>query len=232
MFKKAAGNKIYLRGEVALVVIAILNSFSVYLMLHSRGGISSISSVPYVFSEALPQISLGAWTYIFQTSLIICLMIMRRKFVLNYVFAFFVGGAFSVMMDVHALWIDPLPQSLPYCILYFAISFVCLAFGIALSNHCTLPIIPTDLFPRELALILNRPYKQVKTLFDLSCLTITVVLCISCLGEIRGIGIGTVLCAFTMGKTIAIMGTWLTHHFVFVSFLSPAPQIEEAKEKL
>ena len=34
------------RGEFALCIIAVLNSFAVYLMLYSGAGISSISSVP------------------------------------------------------------------------------------------------------------------------------------------------------------------------------------------
>lgn len=51
------------RGEQALCIIAVLNSFAVYLMLYSGAGISSISSVPYVISEVLPIWSLGTWTY-------------------------------------------------------------------------------------------------------------------------------------------------------------------------
>ena len=41
------------RGELALCIIAVLNSFAVYLMLYSGAGISSISSVPYALSLAL-----------------------------------------------------------------------------------------------------------------------------------------------------------------------------------
>lgn len=69
------------RGEFALCIIAVLNSFAVYLMLYSGAGISSISSVPYIISEVLPVLSLGTWTYLFQTSLVAVLMLLRRKFV-------------------------------------------------------------------------------------------------------------------------------------------------------
>ena len=128
------------------------------------------------------------------------------------------------MMDVHALWIDKLPLSPVLRVVYFLISFAALTLGIALSNHCKLPIIPTDLFPRELAVILNKPYKTVKTRFDLGCLTVTVVLSLLFLHGIRGIGIGTVFCALVMGRCIFWVGERLTRHFVFVSFLSPHPE--------
>ena len=134
------------------------------------------------------------------------------------------GFAFGEMMDVHALWIDKLPLTPVLRVVYFLISFAALTLGIALSNHCKLPIIPTDLFPRELAVILNKPYKTVKTRFDLGCLTVTVVLSLLFLHGIRGIGIGTVFCALVMGRGIFWVGERLTRHFVFVSFLAPHPE--------
>lgn len=212
------------RGELALCIIAVLNSFAVYLMLYSGAGISSISSVPYVISEVLPIWSLGTWTYIFQTSLVAALMLLRRRFVPRYLLAFLVGFAFGEMMDVHALWINKLPLSPMLRVLYFFISFAALALGIALSNCCKLPIIPTDLFPRELAAILNKPYKTVKTCFDLGCLTLTVTISLIFLHDIRGIGVGTVFCAFVMGRCISWAGEKLTRRYVFVSFLSPQPK--------
>ena len=51
------------RGELALAVAVVINSFSVVLMLYSGAGISTISGVPYAFSEVLTFFSLGTWTY-------------------------------------------------------------------------------------------------------------------------------------------------------------------------
>ena len=38
------------RGELALLIVVLINSFGVVLMLDSGAGISAISSVPYAFS--------------------------------------------------------------------------------------------------------------------------------------------------------------------------------------
>ena len=94
-----------LRGELALLVVVLINSLGVVLMLYSGSGISAISSVPYAFSEVFKNISLGIWTYIFQGLLVLSLMIMRKKFVAPYLFSFVVGFAFSEMLDVHEMWI-------------------------------------------------------------------------------------------------------------------------------
>ena len=203
------------RGELALAIAVALNSFGVVLMLYSGSGISAISSVPYAFSEVFPFLSLGTWTYLFQGALILTLMVLRRRFVVSYLFSFVVGFVFSQLLDVHEGWIDVLPTSLGWCVAYFIVSYLLLCFGIALSNRCKLPIVPTDLFPRELAQITGLPYPRIKISFDAICLTVTAGMTFLFLGHLKGIGIGTVLAALTMGKVIRIMGAWLDKHFVF-----------------
>ena len=209
-----------LRGDLALLVVVIINSLGVVLMLHSGSGISAISSVPYAFSEVFPALSLGTWTYIFQGALVLTLMILRRKFVPSYLFSFVVGFAFSEMLNVHKLWVDTLPTSVPERILYFVISYILLCIGIALSNRCGLPIIPTDLFPRELADITKIRYSRIKVSYDVICLAITGVMTVLLLGHLDGLGIGTILAAFTMGKVIGWIGDWMDAHVRFVSFMS------------
>ena len=174
------------RGELALAIAVVINSFGVVLMLYSGAGISAISSVPYAFSEAFPLLTLGTWTYLFQAALVLSLMMLRRKFVLPY-------------------------------LLSFVVSYLLICVGIAFSNRCGLPIVPTDLFPREFSLITGIGYPKVKISFDALCLMVTAGLTFCFLGRIRGIGIGTVLAALTMGKTIGVIGGWMDQHFTFVT---------------
>lgn len=209
-----------MRGELALLIAVCINSFGVVLMLYSGAGISAISSVPFAFSEVFPKISLGTWTYLFQGLLVLSLMIMRKKFVPSYLFSFVVGFVFGELLDVHELWISVLPTALPFRFLYFVISYVLICIGIAISNRCKLPIIPTDLFPRELADITKAGYPKIKIGFDVACLAVTAALTFFCLGHLEGLGIGTILAAFTMGKGVGIVGTLLDRHFRFVSVLS------------
>lgn len=208
------------RGELALFIVILINSFGVVLMLDSGAGISAISSVPYAFSESFPVLTLGTWTYIFQGILVAVLMILRKKFVPTYLFSFVVGFAFSKMLDVYKTALAGLTMGIGYQIVYFIVSYLVICLGIALSNRCGLPIIPTDLFPREMADILNVPYSRVKITFDVTCLAVTAGLTFCFLGHIKGLGIGTILAAFTMGKVIGMIGNILDRHFRFVSFLT------------
>jgi uncharacterized membrane protein YczE len=205
------------RGELALAIAVVINAFGVVLMLYSGAGISAISSVPYAFSEVLPFFSLGTWTYLFQAALILSLMVLRRRFVLSYLLSFVVGFVFSEFLDLHELWISVLPTGIAWRVAYFVLSYVLISLGIALSNRCGLPIVPTDLFPRELAQITKISYPKIKISFDALCLVVTGGMTFLFLDHLEGLGIGTVLAALTMGKAIGILGTWLDRHFVFAT---------------
>lgn len=217
---KETARKTVVSGELALLIAVMINSLGVVLMLYSKAGISAISSVPYAFSLAFPRLSLGTWTYLFQAALIISLMVMRKKFVLNYLFSFAVGFVFSEFLDLHELWISILPTGLAWQVLYFAVSYVMLCFGIAVSNRCGLPIVPTDLFPRELSQITKIEYPKIKIGFDVICLALTACLTAIFLGHLEGLGIGTILAAFTMGKGVGIAGDLLDKKMIFHSKLA------------
>ena len=218
MLQEKSMPKIY--GELALLLAVCINSFGVVLMLYSGAGISAISSVPFAFSEVLPHLSLGTWTYLFQGLLILSLMILRKRFVPQYLCSFLVGFVFSELLDVHEAWIEILPTALPWKFLYFTISYLLICIGIALSNRCGLPIIPTDLFPRELSQITAVGYPKIKIGFDVTCLVVTAALTLLFLHRLDGLGIGTILAAFTMGKGVGIIGNWMDRRFQFVSVLA------------
>lgn len=187
-------------------------------MLYSGAGISAISSVPFAFSKVLPVLLLGTWTYIFQGLLVLSLMIMRKRFVPSYLFSFVVGFVFGKLLDVHELWINILPNNITMRIVYFILSYIILCFGIAISNRCLLPITPTDLFPRELADITKVSYSKIKIGFDVSCLAVTAGLTFFFLGHLDGLGIGTIVAAFTMGKGVSIAGNLIDRKFGFRIF--------------
>lgn len=208
-----------IRGEVALVFAVLIDSLGVDLMIHSLAGVSAISSLPYSFSLVLPFFSLGTWTYIFQGLLVLSLMLLRKKFVPAYLGSFVVGFAFGKMLDIFEIWLSVFPEGIPYRILYFVVSYILICIGIAISNRCKLPIVPTDLFPRELSDITGLTYSRIKIAFDVICLTVSAVMTGICLGHIEGLGIGTILAAFTMGKVIGMIGEELDKRCYFTSFL-------------
>ena len=63
-------------------------------------------------------------------------------------------------------------------------------------------------------------YSRVKIGYDVICLCVTAVLTGCFLGHLDGLGIGTVLAAFTMGKVIGMIGDKMDQHVRFESFMT------------
>lgn len=143
------------------------------------------SIVPLIFSTAFPIFSFGTWNYIFQTLLVITLMVLKRSFCPGYLFSFVVGIGFGKMIDVHNAWVT------------------------------MLPIVPTDIFPRDLSELLHKKYHRIKTTFDLTCLITTVLLSLLILHHLHGIGIGTFFCAFMTGRTVSLVQKFIGNHVEF-----------------
>ena len=143
------------------------------------------SIVPLIFSTAFPIFSFGTWNYIFQTLLVITLMVLKRSFCPGYLFSFVVGIGFGKMIDVHNAWVT------------------------------MLPIVPTDIFPRDLSELLHKKYHRIKTTFDLTCLITTVLLSLLILHHLYGIGIGTFFCAFMTGRTVSLVQKFMGNHVEF-----------------
>ena len=153
-------DKIVVRGELALVLAVLINSFAVAVTVYAGLGISPVSSFPYAVSLVFPFLTLGTWTYLFQGVLVITLMVLRKRFVPSYLFSFVAGFFFGKLLDVFGAWLPCLPYSWGWRIFYFVASCPVIALGIALSNRCKLPIIPTDLFARDLSEIIRKPYAE------------------------------------------------------------------------
>ena len=83
--------KFHLPGEAALLIVLLINPLAIDLMSKSVFGISTISSVLLILSTAFPVFSFGTWNYIFQTLLVIPLMVLKRSFCPGYLFSFVVG---------------------------------------------------------------------------------------------------------------------------------------------
>ena len=182
-------DKIVVRGELALVLAVLINSFAVAVTVYAGLGISPVSSFPYAVSLVFPFLTLGTWTYLFQGVLVIMLMVLRKRFVPSYLFSFVAGFFFGKLLDVFGAWLPCLPYSWGWRIFYFVAS-------------C--PVIA---------------YPKVKTTMDLTCVTVAAVLTVVGTGTLKGVGVGTIVAALTYGRTAGLIGNLIDKKFYFVSVL-------------
>ncbi|MGL5313340.1 MAG: DUF6198 family protein [Peptostreptococcaceae bacterium] len=219
-------------GEIALMMGLICNSLASTLMVESGFGISAISSVPYTLSLVFDNISFGVWNYIFQGSLILILIALTKKFKMEYVISFFISIVFGYMIDGFNLFVPYLSNSIILNIVYFSIGFGIQTIGMCLLLRSMTPVLPIDTFTRDLPKHFDKPYKVIKTKFDLACLITTILLSITFLKRFAGIGVGTVVCAFITGNVVAYVGQIIDNNFYFNSYITKIKNKNNKSENL
>jgi uncharacterized protein len=199
--------KIKIPGEVSFVIGLLLVSFAIPLMVIAGFGISTISSLPFVFSQIFDQISFGIWNPIFQLGLLILLLVMTRKFKSGYVISIVLSVVFGMILDVFTHLLSGLPTELWQRILYFIVSYVTMCVAISLMVGSKIPLMIIDTFINDMTIFFHVTYRRIKTLFDIICVTLSVILSMVFLGHLAGIGIGTVLLAFITGMGVHVVNT-------------------------
>lgn len=202
-------------GEIALIIGLICNSLASTLMVKSGFGISAISSVPYTLSLVFDNITYGVWNYIFQGFLVLILIILTKTFKIEYIVSFFISIIFGYLIDFFGLFMPLLINNIVLNTVYFLVGFGIQTIGICLLLRTMTPVLPIDTFTRDLPKYYNKPYKSIKTKFDLSCLVTTILLSVFFLKKFATIGIGTVVCAFITGNVVAYVGNKMDERYYF-----------------
>lgn len=201
-------------SELALLSATVVNASSIALMIKSGFGITTLSSVPLVFSTAFPQITLGGtaitmtfgqYNLAFQVLCLLFLVVATKRPDPRYLLSLVVSGLFAWLADLAGLALSGLPEGFPLRVAYFCVGLAMLSFGSSLFIKSGLPALPFDALVRDLSSHFHWPVKRVKTVLDILCVAATAVISLVCLGTLSSIGPGTVAAACCTGFLI---GQW------------------------
>lgn len=194
--------KMIVPGELTLAIGLTTVSTAVPLMVRAGFGISTISSLPYALSLIFDRISFGIWNLLFQICLLMILLAITKRFKWGYLVSFVLAIAFSLALDLFSVTLSSLPSGLWMNMAYFAISYVMMCAGISLMVSSQVPLMITDAFINDLTLHFHVTFRRMKTIFDIVCLVLSATLALALLGDLAGVGIGTVIMAFITGAGV------------------------------
>lgn len=192
-----------MKNYLLLICGVIINGFAVSIFVKSKLGVSTVSSIPLIMSLSLKSISLGVATILFQIVLLLILISLRgmdRK----YLFSLAIGSLFGFVVDFWNSILHYFPLEIVPNYLLMIIAILVLPFGISLTILSNLAAIPFDIFVKDLAQYFKKPISQVKTIFDLICVSITAIVSLSVFGQIHGLGVATLISMLITGKLIGI----------------------------
>lgn len=188
-----------------------INSFGIAFITKSDLGTSQISSVPYVLSLNFDQISFGTWTFLFNMLFIVIqIALLKKNFQPIQFLQIPANILFSYLIDIS---MAILGNFQPEFLWLKAVSLLCgcflLALGIALEVAPDVITVPGEGIVRTIASVTKKQFGTVKVYFDLTLIITAVILSFLFLGKLRGVGIGTVVSALTVGRFVNLINQHL-----------------------
>lgn len=195
---------------VGLFVMSLGVAFSIISTL----GTTPISSISYSLA-LITHIDIGITTFIFNAALILVqFIILRSRFkkkrllqLINCVlFGYFTNLALYLVSFI------PFEASIPYYILFLAVSIFLTALGIFIYMPANIAPLPGEGCVESVAIVTNWRFSTIKIGFDASMVIISLIMCALWYTNIFGsVYIGTIISAVMVGFTLRQISNLYNH---------------------
>lgn len=208
--------------EISYVLGLVIMAFAAAFTEKADFGMSMVVAPAYILhlkvSEFLPWFSFGVAEYIFQGVLILITIIVMRKFKLSYLLSFVTAILYGTCLDGAMVLISALPENtIAVRIIWYILGTILCSFAVSLFFHTYLSPEAYELIVKEVSQRFNLNINRVKTSYDCISVVLGIVMSFSFFGfgVFKGVGIGTVVCAFINGFLIGRFSSFLEKHFDF-----------------
>lgn len=213
--------KLKIPSELVYVLALLILSFAVALTSYTDFGVSMVVAPAYILSNKITALTFGQCEYIVQAILFVIFCLVMKKFKPIYLCSFATCLIYGVVLDLWRIILpkaypqitDPEALGIPMRILLFCVGIILTGLGVALFFRTYFYPQLYDFFIKGLSHKTKLSRTKCKTFFDLSMLTISIVLTLILFHKIVGIGIGTVIMALFNGTIIGAIGKLIDKTF-------------------
>lgn len=209
--------KIYLKRFSVLVLGLIVLAMGVGVSAAARLGVSPVSCVPFVLSQALP-LTMGTITIIMHIVFLVAQIIILRKdfnpfqllqIVVVFVFGYFTDAALSLTKGIN-------PQNYFMQWVYCILSCPIIALGVALEVKAAFVTLPMEGFVGAISKKTGQEFGKAKTIIDICLVVLAAALSLIFLGKLNGVREGTIFAAITIGIMVRFITPYLSFldHFL------------------
>ncbi|MBQ4561173.1 MAG: hypothetical protein IJA55_02435 [Clostridia bacterium] len=201
--------KIRMSSEAAYVLGILLIAFGNSLLEKASFGMSMVVAPAYLvylkLSETFSFVTFGMACYAVEGILLIILMIIMRRFKLSYILSFVTAVIYGFVVDGFMALLSLVEvYGIVARILFFVPGVLTVTMGVAFMFHTYLAPEAYDLFVKELCDRFGFNTGRCKTTYDICSLIISAALTFIFFGGIKGLGVGTVICALFNGTLIGL----------------------------
>ncbi len=203
---------------IAFFIGLYLNSFGISVLTRANLGTSPISSIPYTLSYIPNSLSMGSFTFIFNTLLTLAqILILRRDFKLRHLAQIPASLIFSVFIDFNMGLLRGLPNTIyPLQLLFVVLGCLIMAFGIYVEVTADVIVLSAEGFVMAICRKLKKEFGNVKVVFDVSYCLLAALISYLLFHSVLGVREGTLIAAFAVGffsrifsRRLAFIRHWL-----------------------
>lgn len=218
--------------EVAYVLGLLILAVGTALTEYGDLGISMVVAPAYLVHLKL-GISFGTAEYLLQALILLVMMLVLRKVRLSYLFSFVTAILYGLFLDGTMLFTALLPENdLALRIVLYILGVLIGSAAISLLFSTYFPPAAYEMFVKQIAIKFHKPISVVKTVYDCSSLVVSVGLSFLFFGQLRGIGVATVICAFVNGWLIKLFTDFFSKRFQFKDKFPLRQRFEESEDSL
>lgn len=180
-------------------------SVGVAFSITSTLGTTPISSISYALT-LITNINIGITTFVFNAALILLqFLILRSKFHKKRLLQLINCVLFGYFTDLSLYLVSfiPFEHTIPYYVLYLALSIFLIAFGIFVYMPANIAPLPGEGCVEAIAIVTDWRFSTIKIGFDATMVTIALIMCGLWYTNVFGaVYIGTLISAFMVGFTL------------------------------
>lgn len=180
-------------------------SVGVAFSITSTLGTTPISSISYALT-LITNINIGITTFVFNAALILLqFLILRSKFHKKRLLQLINCVLFGYFTDLALYLVSfiPFEPTIPYYVLYLALSIFLIAFGIFVYMPANIAPLPGEGCVEAIAIVTDWRFSTIKIGFDATMVTIALIMCGLWYTNVFGaVYIGTLISAFMVGFTL------------------------------
>ena len=192
--------------RICLFVVGLfIMSVGVAFSITSTLGTTPISSISYALT-LITNINIGITTFVFNAALILLqFLILRSKFHKKRLLQLINCVLFGYFTDLALYLVSfiPFEPTIPYYVLYLALSIFLIAFGIFVYMPANIAPLPGEGCVEAIAIVTDWRFSTIKIGFDATMVTIALIMCGLWYTNVFGaVYIGTLISAFMVGFTL------------------------------
>ncbi len=210
-------NKRFIKfSEMSYILGMLILPLGAALMAKADLGISMVIAPAYLLSLKFDALSFGTAEFILQTFLLIVMSIIAKRVKLGYVLSFVSAIIYGVILDgfMALLALIPCP-TLPWQIVFYIAGVAVSSLGVAFFFHTYLPPCAYDYFVKDVSNKFDIPISRFKLSYDVTSCVFGVILSLLFFSGIKGVGVGTIICALVNGYIIGKISCLLEAHIDF-----------------